>query len=399
MRKLMMVGLLIAALGLLAAPLNAQDGVLTRSTPPDAAQFQLVQVATGFPRALHVTNAGDGTDRLFVVQQNGVIRALDADRTPFAQPFLDVSALISADALGNGYTERGLLGLAFHPNYAENGTFFINYTEANSHDSIVARYQVSEDPNIADPASAVEVMRVAQPFGNHNGGHIDFGPDGYLYISLGDGGSQGDPMNNGQQTSTLLATILRIDVDGGTSYAIPADNPFADGVDGAPEVWAYGLRNPWRFSFDPLTGDMYIGDVGQNRWEEINFQPAGIGGLNYGWNAFEASYPYSGAAVPANAISPVAEYQHAGGHCSVTAGQLYRGESVPTLQRAFVYGDFCSGQLWAVYRDDSGAWMDVQLNDTSFVISSFGVDEAGELYLVDYGQGGAGTIYQFVAVG
>lgn len=399
MRKQMMVGALLALLVLAVGPLGAQDGVLTRSTAPDASQFEVVQVATGFPRALHVTNAGDGTDRLFVVQQNGVIRVLDADRATLPQPFLDVSGVISADPLGNGYTERGLLGLAFHPNYAENGTFFINYTEVNSHDSIVARYQVSADANVADPASGVELLRVAQPFGNHNGGHIAFGPDGYLYISLGDGGSQGDPMNNGQQPATLLGSILRIDVDNGAPYGIPADNPFADGVNGAPEVWAYGLRNVWRFSFDPLTGDMYMGDVGQNRWEEVNYQPAGVGGVNYGWNVFEASYPYSGAAAPANATPPIAEYQHVSGHCSVTAGHLYRGEAVPTLQRAFVYGDFCSGQLWTVYRDASGAWVDAPLTDTNYTISSFGLDEAGELYLVDYGQAGAGSLYQFVAAG
>ena len=396
MRKLTILTATVALLALLAAPLSAQDGVLTRTTAPDITQFRLEQIATGLPRALHVTNAGDGADRLFLVQQNGVIRVMDAERAVLEQPFLDVSGVISADALGNGYTERGLLGLAFHPNYAENGTFFINYTEANSHDSIVARYQVSVDaPNIADATSAVEVLRVSQPFGNHNGGHIAFGPDGFLYISLGDGGSQGDPMNNGQQTVTLLGSILRIDVDSGEPYAIPADNPFADGVNGAPEVWAYGLRNVWRFSFDPLTGDMYMGDVGQNRWEEVNFQPAGVGGVNYGWNVFEASTPYSGAVAPANATLPVVEYQHVSGHCSVTAGHLYRGEAVPTLQRAFVYGDFCSGQLWTVYRDGSGNWVDTPLIDTNYTISSFGIDEAGEMYLVDYN----GTIYQFVAAG
>jgi len=391
--------LLIVCLLLVSAPAGAQENLLTRATPPDASQFQLEMVADGFPRALHVTHAGDGSGRLFVLQQDGIIRVIAADGSTVEAPFLDVSDLISADPLGNGYTERGLLGLAFHPDYETNGTFFIDYTEANSHDSIVARYQVSDDPNVADATSAEELLRVAQPFGNHNGGHLAFGPDGYLYISLGDGGSSGDPMGNGQQPDTLLGTLLRIDVDTEDGYAIPADNPFVGDETGADEVWAYGLRNVWRFSFDDLTGDMYLGDVGQNRWEEINYQPAGVGGLNYGWNAFEGRHPYSGAAAPANAVLPVTEYQHVSGHCSVTGGYLYRGENVPTLQNAYVYGDFCSGQLWSMYRSEAGEWVANPLVDTNYTISSFGIDEAGEMYLVDYGQSGAGSIYRFAPAG
>jgi glucose/arabinose dehydrogenase len=391
--------ILVFSLLFLTVPLTAQDSLLTRSAPPDATQFQFEAVASGFARALYVTHAGDESNRLFLVQQNGIIRVITAEGRVLDAPFLDLSTIISADALGSGYTERGLLGLAFHPNYAENGRFFVNYTEANSHDSIVASYTVSEDENIADPASAVELMRVTQPFGNHNGGHLDFGPDGYLYISLGDGGSQGDPQGNGQNPNTLLGSILRVDVDSATPYAIPADNPFAsDPSSGAGEVWAYGLRNVWRFSFDPLTGDMYLGDVGQNRWEEVNFQPAGVGGVNYGWNPFEANNPYSGAAAPANAVFPVAAYQHANGHCSVTGGYLYRGEAVPTLRNAYIYGDFCSGQMWSLYRSDRGQWESNLLLDTNFTISSFGVDEAGELYVIDYGQSGVGTLFRFAPI-
>jgi glucose/arabinose dehydrogenase len=240
---------------------------------------------------------------------------------------------------------------------------------------------------------------VAQPFGNHNGGHLAFGPDGYLYISLGDGGSAGDPMENGQNPNTLLGTILRIDVDGGDPYAIPADNPFANGGEGAPEVWAYGLRNVWRFSFDSLTGEMYMGDVGQNRWEEINVQPAGEGGQNYGWNVFEATHPYSGGAAPADAVMPVTEYQHINGHCSVTGGYVYRGENIPTLQGAYLYGDFCSGQIWSAYRDESDTWQAAPLVDTPYTISSFGQGEAGELYLVHFGDSNVpGQVLRFSPV-
>ena len=380
-------------------PVTAQDSPLTRSEPPDAAQFTLEPIASGFQRALYVTHAGDDSGRLFVVQQNGLIRTIAPDGTILDTPFLDLSENISPEALGNGYSERGLLGLAFHPDYAENGQFFVNFTEIGSHDSILARYTVSDDPDLADVTSQTILMRVPQPFGNHNGGHIAFGPDDYLYISLGDGGSAGDPLNSGQQPDTLLGTILRVDVNSDEGYRIPPDNPFVGDATGADEVWAYGLRNVWRFSFDPLTGDMYLGDVGQNRWEEINVQAAGVGGVNYGWNVLEASSPSSGAPPPANAVAPVAEYQHINGHCSVTGGYLYRGEAVPTLQQAYIYGDFCSGQLWSMYRTPGGDWASSPLTDTPYTISSFGIDATGELYLVDYGQRGDGTVYRFAPAG
>ncbi|MEM6284172.1 MAG: PQQ-dependent sugar dehydrogenase, partial [Chloroflexota bacterium] len=339
----------------------------------------------GFTRALYVTHAGDGTDRLFMVQQNGIIYVME-NGTLLPTPFLDASGLISSDALGSGYTERGLLGLAFHPDYATNGQFFINYTELSSNDTIVARFTASgSDPNVANPESGDIIFRTAQPYANHNGGHIDFGPDGFLYISVGDGGSAGDPLNSGQQPDTLLGTLLRIDVDSGLPYAIPESNPFVGSTFGAEEVWAYGLRNVWRFSFDRTTGDMYMGDVGQNRWEEVNYQPAGQGGQNYGWNIMEGTNPFSGAAIPADLTGPIAEYQHINGNCSVTGGYVYRGEAIPTLQGAYIYGDYCSGQVWAAYRDASGVWQSDLLIDTDFTISSFGEDESGELYMIHYG--------------
>lgn len=381
-------------------------GVMSVSaqTLPDANGFRLEPVAEGFTRALYVTHANDDSGRLFVVQQNGIIHTLTADGVRMPAPFLDLSAQISADALGTGYTERGLLGLAFHPNYAENGQFFVNYTENGNHATVLMRYTVSPtDSSTADPTTGEELMRISQPYANHNGGHIAFGPDGYLYMSVGDGGSAGDPLNSGQQPTTLLGSILRLDVDSapdtdaGLAYAIPADNPFA-GVDtGADEVWAYGLRNVWRFSFDPLNGDLYIGDVGQNVWEEINVQPDGIGGLNFGWKVMEASHPYTGEAAPAGSVLPVAEYRHENGHCSVTGGYVYRGETVPALDGAYLFGDFCSGQLWATVFGPSG-WETAPLVDTPYTVSSFGTDGDGELYLVHYGTNRPdGVVYRFVA--
>lgn len=368
---------------------------------PDPNAVNLELVADGLPRALYVTHAGDESGRLFVVQQNGIIRVLDESGIPVPAPFMDVSAQISADALGNGYTERGLLGLAFHPEFAENGQFFINYTEAVSHQTVVMRYTVSADnPNQADMTSGEELLRISQPYANHNGGHIAFGQDGHLYISVGDGGSAGDPLDSGQQPTTLLGSILRIDVDSdpadGKAYAIPADNPFV-GVDtGADEVWSYGLRNVWRFSFDSLNGDMYLADVGQNVWEEVNVQPAGIGGLNFGWKVMEASHPYTGAAAPEGSILPIAEYRHENGHCSITGGYVYRGEAIPELQGAYVFSDFCSGQLWTTVPTSDG-WDTQLFFDTPYTVSSFGTDEAGELYLVHYGSNTApGAIYRFV---
>jgi glucose/arabinose dehydrogenase len=352
----------------------------------DPNAYALRKIVSGLDEPVDLKHAGDGSGRLFVVEQAGRIRII---RNGVLQPdpFLDIEPLVNSR--GN---EQGLLGLAFHPDYESNAFFFVNYTDVNG-DTVVARYSVSaDDPNRADPASAKILLQVDQPFANHNGGDLVFGPDGYLYIGLGDGGSAGDPQGNGQTLSTLLGKLLRIDINNGDPYAIPPGNPFLGRPEVRPEIWAYGLRNPWRYAFDRATGDLYIADVGQNALEEINFQPAGSpGGENYGWNLYEGSRAYEGG--PAEGlIMPVAEYSHAEG-CSVTGGYVYRGPGLPALDGVYLYGDYCSGQVWALYRTASG-WENTALFEAFFFISSFGEDEAGELYLLDH-RGGA--VYQLVA--
>jgi glucose/arabinose dehydrogenase len=354
----------------------------TRDAHPDASQYQWVEIASGFDRPIGLTNAGDGSGRLFVWEQSGgawILRNGEFIDTPF----LDVSNLLSDDVFNGSYSERGLLGLAFHPQYAENGIFFVHYSDANG-DTVIARYTVSADnPDQADAASQQIILQVDQPYANHNGGQIAFGPDGYLYIALGDGGSQGDPQGNGQNPSALLGKILRIDVNADT-YAIPEDNPFVGDSSAAPEVWAMGFRNPWRFSFDRATGDLYIADVGQNELEEINFQPAdSTGGENYGWNIYEGSQRYSTAAEPTGLVMPIAEYPHNQG-CSVTGGYVYRGAALPELQGVYFFGDWCTGIIWDTYRDSSQTWQTQIFMDTNYNISSFGEDENGELYLANH---------------
>ncbi len=355
--------------------------------------YRLVEVASGFSRPLYLTHAGDGSGRLFVVEQSGQIKIVQ-DGQVLAEPFLDVSSLISPEALGNGYTERGLLGLAFHPDYAENGFFFIDYTDHEGN-TVVARYRVSDaNPDRADPESAEPLLYVQQPYANHNGGQLAFGRDGYLYISLGDGGSGGDPQGNGQNLRTLLGALLRVDVDTaeGEGYAVPEDNPFAQQEDARPEIWAWGLRNVWRFSFDRATGALYMADVGQNKWEEIDFQPAeSRGGENYGWNAYEGTHPYSGEKPASEVVMPILEYGHENGWCSVTGGYVYRGEALPELQGYYLYGDWCTGTVWAARADKDGHWQSVISLESGRQISSFGEDENGELYMVDY----AGVVLRF----
>jgi glucose/arabinose dehydrogenase len=356
------------------------------SAQAQAPIYQLTEVASGFNCPLYVTHAGDGSGRLFVVEQGGKIWTL-TNGVISSEVFLDVSNLISPSALGGGYTEQGLLGLAFHPDFSRNGVFFINYTD-QSGGSVIARYAVAPDnPDVADPGSAEQILSLAQPYRNHNGGHMAFGPDGYLYVSFGDGGSGGDPQGYGQNLTTLLGKILRLDVDvePGQGYAIPEDNPFANSDAARPEIWAWGLRNVWRFSFDRETGDMFLGDVGQNAWEEINFQPAtSAGGENYGWNAYEATRAFSGADPASDVVMPILEYNHSSGHCSVTGGYVYRGNLLPDLQGAYFYGDYCSGTIWTARSDGAGNWQSEVSMESRRPISSFGEDEAGELYLVDY---------------
>ncbi|MCB9450511.1 MAG: PQQ-dependent sugar dehydrogenase [Anaerolineaceae bacterium] len=383
MRKLAWI---LVLLWIIVLPAAAQEGdapVTTRSQAPDPSVYQLVTVAQGFHRPILVTNAGDGSGRVFVVQQSGRVRILKG--TGYLEPpFLDLAQMISPSAGSITYSEQGLLGLAFHPNFAENGQVFVDYTDLNGN-TVVARYMVmADDPNQVDPTSAQILLQVQQPFANHNGGYLAFGPDGYLYVALGDGGSAGDPYGNGQNPSTLLGSILRLDVDSGEPYSIPADNPYINQPDFAPEIWAWGLRNPWRYSFDRATGDLYIADVGQSLYEEVNFQPAdSAGGENYGWNIMEATHPYSGAPIPDGLVSPFFEYSHGPG-CSVTGGYVYRGDALPDLQGVYFFGDWCSGYIWASYRDETEVWhTDVFMQGVGN-ISSFGEDENGELYVVDY---------------
>jgi glucose/arabinose dehydrogenase len=312
-------------------------------------------------------------------------------------PFIDLSGIVSQDVRSR-YSERGLLGLAFHPNYAENGLFFVNYTDENGTPH-VAEYTVSEDnPNRANPDSGRELLSVGQPYANHNGGHMSFGPDGYLYISFGDGGSADDPLNTGQDPGDLLGSLLRIDVtdyDAPQPYGIPEDNPVFDDPTFAPEVWSYGLRNVWRFSFDRATGDMYLADVGQNAIEEVNFEPVDAdGGRNYGWEAYEGAQRYLGPEPQGNVVMPFTTYPHSQG-CSVTGGYVYRGADIPELDAAYLYGDYCSGNIWAAYRNPDGNWQSDIIMNTNARISSFGEDESGELYVVDYN----GRILRFEPAG
>ncbi|MGH9379978.1 MAG: PQQ-dependent sugar dehydrogenase [Thermoanaerobaculia bacterium] len=368
--------------------------------------IELQQVATGLTSPVDVTHAGDTSGRLFIVQQAGQIRILQGGSV-LPTPFLDIDPIV-----GSGGNEQGLLGLAFHPEYSTNGFFYVNYTN-NSGDTVVARYEVSStDPNVADPDSAQLVLTFDQPFSNHNGGQVHFGPDGYLHISTGDGGGAGDTEENGQDLETPLGKLLRIDVDGDDfpedpdrNYAIPPDNPFV-GVAGLDEIWAYGLRNPWRFSFDRATGDLWIGDVGQNVWEEIDFQPASsAGGENYGWDVLEGGlqpgapgpdHPNCFEDVPAGACAdlltggstlPVLEYPHSPGNCSVTGGFRYRGEQEGQLRGVYVYADFCSGRIWGTLPRCEQGWESRQLLQAGLGIASFGEDEAGEVFVSNRSSG------------
>jgi len=362
------------------------------STPTPAASFadpaayKWSLIAEGFISPVLVTNAGDGSGRLFVVEQAGVIRVIEND-APLADPFLDISAQVGS--LGN---EQGLLGLAFHPDYENNGFFFINYTNGNG-DTVISRFQVSADANRADMSSENVLLQVDQPYPNHNGGDLEFGPDGYLYAGLGDGGSQGDPHGNGQSLDTLLGKILRIDVNSGSPYGIPADNPFGNGG-GLPEIWAFGLRNPWRFSFDRATGDVYIADVGGGQREEVDFLVGGIaGGSNFGWNYFEGTQHYEGdAPSDINFIFPVTEYEH-GARCSITGGHVYRGAALPAWWGVYFYGDYCSGEILGLLQHADGNWESQVLYSLGINITSFGLDENGEIYVVDR----SGGIYRLQA--
>jgi glucose/arabinose dehydrogenase len=335
-------------------------------------------VVSGVTRPVAITHAGDA--RLFITLQDGRIVIWDGTRL-LPEPFLDVRARVTSGG------ERGLLSVAFHPRYRENGFFFVNYTDLGG-DTVVARFTVSAaDPNRADPASFRQILFVDQPFANHNGGQLQFGPDGFLYIGMGDGGSGGDPGNRAQNLNDLLGKMLRIDIDA-EPYAIPTSNPFAGQAGRRGEIWASGLRNPWRFSFDRVNGDLWIADVGQGQWEEIDFQPyTSIGGENYGWRRMEGTHCFNPAANcnDGTLVLPAIEYGHTGGACSVTGGSVYRGARSPRLHGTYIYGDYCNGVIWGSVRNPaSGAIATGVLADTSFTISAFGEDALGEIYVADH---------------
>lgn len=344
----------------------------------------LEPIVSGLSSPVGITNANDGSGRLFVNELGGRIRVINPDGTLRAADFVDLSDRLVAGG------ERGLLGVAFHPDFAANGRLFVHYSRAGDGATVVSELIASADRQTANVASERVLLTQDQPFENHNGGQIAFGPDGFLYIGLGDGGSGGDPYGNGQNLQTLLGKILRIDVDATptTGYAIPDGNPYAAGGvspgAGLPEIWAFGLRNPWRFSFDIASGDLYIGDVGQNAWEEIDRQPADSrGGENYGWNAYEASHCFS-SCEGVSAVGPIAEYDHDQG-CSVTGGYLYRGTRQPAMRGTYLFGDYCSGIIFTLPADGLTA---TRLAETGLQISSFGEGEDGEIYLADLSAGG-----------
>lgn len=354
------------------------------NAPQPWPKLRLERLVGGLTGPISLVHAGDGSDRLYALEQPGRVRVIEGGKL-LAEPFLDLTDRVETRGM-----EQGLLGLAFDPDYEENGLFYVHYTGRNKGETVIARYRRAGDALRGDPSSEEILLTVAQPFANHNGGTILFGPDRYLYIALGDGGSGGDPGNRAQNLESLLGKILRIDVSEPGGYRIPAENPFV-AKPGRDEIWAYGLRNPWRISFDRETGDLWIADVGQNQIEEVNLQPAaGKGGENYGWRFYEGTERY-GRGDPPPTVFPVAQYTHDEGGCSITGGYLYRGSQIPGLTGIYLYGDYCSGKLWGLQRDGE-KWSQALLLDTEANIAAFGEDEQGELYVVDRG----GTIYRVV---
>ncbi|AWA29457.1 cadherin [Flavobacterium magnum] len=344
----------------------------------------LQSFATGFNSPVEIVNAGD--DRLFVVQQTGVIKILNANQVTNPSAFLNISSLISTGG------ERGLLGLAFHPNYATNGYFYVNYTNTSG-STVVARYSVNaSNPNLANTVGTI-LLTIPQPYANHNGGTLRFGPDGYLYIGMGDGGSGGDPGNRAQNKNELLGKMLRLDVDNGTPYAIPAANPYA-AADGADEIWAIGMRNPWKFSFDTVDGNLWIADVGQENVEEINKVPVGDGGYNFGWRCYEgnSAYDTSGCAAQNTMTFPFATYSSAGGsgNCSVTGGYVYRGTAYPNFVGKYFFADYCSDKIGMVSSTGSISYSSV-LPGGGF--TTFGVNASNELFVASQNNG---VVYKVV---
>ncbi|MEX0901889.1 MAG: PQQ-dependent sugar dehydrogenase [Pseudohongiellaceae bacterium] len=349
-----------------------------------AQTLDLIPVISDLDRPVEVAHAGDGSGRLFILEQEGRIVVLQNNRV--SDIFLDIRERVGCCG------ERGLLGIAFHPDFEANGLFYLNYTDS-IFNTVIARYNVTDQSSIADPDSEDILLTITQPFANHNGGQLLFGPDDYLYIGTGDGGSGGDPFNNAQNPGSLLGKILRIDVDTGSPYGIPSDNPFIGDSLAHHEIWALGLRNPFRFSFDRMTGDLFIADVGQDAIEELNLHRAGSpAGENFGWRLMEGTRCFD---PPSNCNDdtlalPILEYPHSNGRCSIIGGFRYRGTHVDTLSGKYVFGDFCSGEIFSASPDASGTWSQQVLLDHGLSLSTFGEDEAGELYVADL----EGTLYR-----
>lgn len=375
-------------------------GVLASLPARAAHDLELVKLVDELATPVYVTHAGDGSGRLFVVEQGGVIRIVKNGRL-LATPFLDISDRVFNDG------EAGLLSAAFSPSYADDGYFYVYYTHRDDiaqpepidagnnfgYDTVVARFHVSSNPDVADPNSEQCILVRNQPYENHNGGLIAFGPDGKLYIGLGDGGSGGDPQNQAQNTGTILGKLLRIEVGGVATYTIPADNPFAATSGAKAEIWHYGFRNPWRWSFDRVTGDLLIGDVGQAGYEEIDYAPAGAAGLNFGWRCKEGNSTYNDNPPCTGALAdPIAVYGRDAGR-SVTGGYVYRGEAYPTLYGTYFFADFVTGRIWSMNKTGARWTAPVLELDTDYNIASFGEDEDGELYVVDLN----GAVYQLTS--
>lgn len=360
-----------------------------------AQEIELESFASGFNAPINIKNAGDS--RLFVIEQAGLIHIVNSDGTVNATPFLNINPIVI-----NGGGERGLLGLAFHPNYDSNGFFYVNYIN-NSGNTVISRFSRSmSDPDLADDTSELQLLTFTQPYGNHNGGDMAFGVDGYLYISSGDGGSGGDPQDRAQSLTTLLGKLLRIDVDNtsnGNNYAIPADNPFFGSGSAMQEIWAYGLRNPWKFSFDRTTNDLWIADVGQNAIEEINMVGSGVGGINYGWRCYEGNsvFNQSGNCPPDNTLTfPIAQYTHNESglpKCSITGGYRYRGTAQPNLQGLYFFADFCSNEIGILEPSGSNWTMTFTQAFSGNGWTTFGEDINGELYIAGIS---SGTVYKII---